>query len=264
MLRAKNLSFQIGGNLLINDISLTLAPGEFTMVLGPNGAGKSTLLKLLTGTETPHQGQVWYGDQPLKSIPLATLARQKAVLSQLLSLPFDLSVTEVVMMGRYPYFDLNPTSQDKQIADDCLKAVGMFSFKTRAFESLSGGEKQKVHLARVLAQLYRQPSDGAAPDQSIKYLFLDEPISALDIHYQHQILKLVRELASHNMIVFVIVHDINLALQYAQKVILLDQGRIYGIGHPDEVLTESAIETVFKLKTYFMTHPETGRRVMVC
>lgn len=259
MLRAENLSFQIGDNLLINDVSLTLAPGEFTMVLGPNGAGKSTLLKLLTGIESPDQGQVWYGDQPLKSIPLPTLAKQKAVLSQLLSLPFDLSVAEVVMMGRYPYFDLNPTSQDKQIADACLEAVGMFLFKTRAFTSLSGGEKQKVHLARVLAQLHRQPAD-----QSVKYLFLDEPISALDIYYQHQILGLVRELATQNMIVFAIVHDINLALQYAQKVILIDQGRIYGIGSSDQVLTETAVEKVFKLKPYFMRHPETGRRVMIC
>ena len=250
MLKAENISFQIGRKTLINDVSLTLMPGECTMVLGPNGAGKSTLLKLLTGTETPHQGQVWYGDQPLKLIPFATLARQKAVLSQLLSLPFDLSVIEVVMMGRYPYFDLNPTRQDKQIADDCLDVVGMFSFKTRAFASLSGGEKQKVHLARVLAQLYRQPSD-----QSIKYLFLDEPISALDIHYQHQILSLVRGLASQNMIVFVIVHDINLALQYAQKVILIDQGGIYGIGTAEQVLTETAIEAVFKIRTVFYEAP---------
>ncbi|GAB3790387.1 heme ABC transporter ATP-binding protein [Spirosoma horti] len=259
MLRAENLSFQIGSNRLIDDVSLTLLPGEFTMVLGPNGAGKSTLLKLLTGTETPQQGQVWYGNQRLTSIPLATQARQKAVLSQLLSLPFDLSVMEVVMMGRYPYFDLNPTSLDKQIADDCLEAVGMISFKTRAFASLSGGEKQKVHLARVLAQLHRQPDD-----TSVKYLFLDEPISALDIHYQHQILSLVRELAAQNMVVFVIVHDINLAFQYASKVILIDQARIYGAGTADEVLTEAAIEAVFKLKPYFMTHPETGRRVMIC
>ncbi|WP_338875921.1 heme ABC transporter ATP-binding protein [Spirosoma sp. SC4-14] len=259
MLKAENLSFSIGANVLINDVSLTLMPGEFTMVLGPNGAGKSTLLKLLTGTETPHQGQVWYGDQLLPSIPLATLAKQKAVLSQLLSLPFDLSVLDVVMMGRYPYFDLNPTSLDKQIADNCLEETGMLSFKNRAFASLSGGEKQKVHLARVLAQLHRPPSD-----QSIKYLFLDEPISALDIHYQHQILSLVRNLAAQNMVVFVIVHDINLALQYAQKVILIDNGRIYGIGTADQVLTETAIKAVFKLKPYFMTHPETGRRVMVC
>ena len=259
MLKAENLSFRIGDQYLVKDVSLTIAPGEFTMVLGPNGAGKSTLLKLLTGTEIPLQGQVWYGNQPLKSIPLRTLARQKAVLSQLLSLPFDLSVADVVMMGRYPYFDLNPTNQDEQIADYCLETVGMFSFKPRAFASLSGGEKQKVHLARVLAQLYRQPAD-----QSIKYLFLDEPISALDIHYQHQILSLVRKLASQNMIVFVIVHDINLALQYAQKVILIDQGRIYDMGSADQVLTEMTIEAVFKLRPYFMMHPETGKRVMIC
>ncbi len=258
MLKAEHLSFRIGPKTLIDDVSLTLAPGEFTMVLGPNGAGKSTLLKLLTGTETPQQGQVWYGDQPLNAIPLATLAKQKAVLSQLLSLPFDLSVTDVVMMGRYPYFNLTPTHQDKQIVDDCLEAVGMMAFKTRAFASLSGGEKQKVHLARVLTQLYRQ-----ANDQSTKYLFLDEPISALDIHYQHQILGLVRGLASQNMIVFVIVHDINLALQYAQTVILMHESRIYGMGRPEDVLTETAIETVFKLRPYFMTHPETGRRVMI-
>ncbi len=259
MLRAEHLSFRIGQQTLIDDVSLTLAPGEFTMVLGPNGAGKSTLLKLLTGTETPQQGRVYYGDQLLTSIPLATLARQKAVLSQLLSLPFDLSVTDVVMMGRYPYFNLTPTTQDTHIADGCLESVGMVAFKTRAFASLSGGEKQKVHLARVLAQLYRQPDD-----QSVKYLFLDEPISALDIHYQHQILGLVKDLASQNMIVFIIVHDINLALQYAHKVILMDQGRIFGMGTPSEVLTETAIETVFNLRPWFMTHPETGRRVMIC
>ena len=258
MLRAEHLSFRIGQQTLIDDVSLTLPPGEFTMVLGPNGAGKSTLLKLLTGTETPQTGQVWYGDQPLNAIPLPTLARQKAVLSQLLSLPFDLNVTDVVMMGRYPYFDLNPTPLDKQVVDDCLDSVGMLSFKNRAFASLSGGEKQKVHLARVLAQLHRQPGD-----ESTKYLFLDEPISALDIHYQHQILGLVSELATHNMVIFVIVHDINLALQYAKTVILMNQGRIVGMGHPNAVLTESAIESVFQLKPYFMTHPETGRRVMI-
>lgn len=259
MLKAEHLSYRIGPKILIDDVSLTLQPGEFTMVLGPNGAGKSTLLKLLTGTETPQTGQIWYGDQPLNAIPLATLARQKAVLSQLLSLPFDLSVTEVVMMGRYPYFDLNPTQQDKQIADYCLESVGMLSFKTRAFASLSGGEKQKVHLARVLAQLYRQPTDS-----STKYLFLDEPISALDIHYQHQILGLVKALAAQNMIVFVIVHDINLALQYAQTIVLMNQGRIIGMGPPDDVLTETTIKSVFKLRPWFITHPETGRRVMIC
>lgn len=163
------------------------------------------------------------------------------------------------MMGRYPYFDLNPTHQDKQIADSCLEAVGMLAFKNRAFASLSGGEKQKVHLARVLAQLDRQPSD-----DSVKYLFLDEPISALDIHYQHQILRSVRELASQNLVVFVIVHDINLVLQYAQTVILMDGGRIYAMGQPDQVLTQTSVEAVFKLSPYFLTHPETGRRVMIC
>ncbi|SOD80597.1 heme ABC transporter ATP-binding protein [Spirosoma fluviale] len=258
MLKAENLSFQIGQKTLIDDVSLTLLPGEFTMVLGPNGAGKSTLLKLLTGTETPKTGQIYYGDQPLPSIPLSTQARQKAVLSQLLSLPFDLSVNEVVMMGRYPYFDLNPTAQDTQIADHCLESVGMLSFKTRAFASLSGGEKQKIHLARVLAQLYRQPGD-----ESVKYLFLDEPISALDIQYQHQILGLVRDLAAKNRVVFVIVHDINLALHYADNVILMDQGRIFAMGIPEQVLTVEAIETVFKIRPYFTTHPETGRRVMI-
>ncbi|WP_375445698.1 heme ABC transporter ATP-binding protein [uncultured Fibrella sp.] len=258
MLKADHLTFKIGQKTLIDDVSLTLQPGEFTMVLGPNGAGKSTLLKLLTGTEKPQQGQIWYGDQPLHSIPLPTMARQKAVLSQLLSLPFDLSVAEVVMMGRYPYFELNPTSRDKQIADECLELVGMLTFRSRAFASLSGGEKQKVHLARVLAQLHRQPAD-----DSTKYLFLDEPISALDIHFQHQIISQVRDLAAQNMMVFVIVHDINLALQYAQRVILMDNGRIVGNGVPNEVLTQSAIETVFQLTPYFMTHPGTGRRVML-
>ena len=162
------------------------------------------------------------------------------------------------MMGRYPYFDLTPTRQDKQIADDCLDAVGMLAFKHRAFASLSGGEKQKVHLGRILAQLYRQPLD-----DSVKYLFLDEPISALDIHYQHQILSLVRTMSTQKLVVFIIVHDINLALQYAQNVILMDQGRIYGMGRADQVLTEASIEAVFQLRPYFLTHPQTGRRVMI-
>ncbi len=258
MLKAEHLSFRIGDQYLVKDVSFTIEPGQLTMVLGPNGAGKTTLLKLLTGTEIPQDGRVHYGDQPLPTIPLPVLARRKAVLSQLLSLPFDLNVIDVVLMGRYPYFRLSPASSDKTIADHCLALVGMLSFKNRAFVSLSGGEKQKVHLARVLAQLYRQPAD-----ESVKYLFLDEPISALDIHYQHQILSLVRELSSQNMVVFAIVHDINLALQYAQQVILLDQGQLHGIGHPDQVLTDASIEVVFKIRTSFIKHPETGRRVMI-
>lgn len=258
MLRAERLRFSIGPKTLLADASLTIRPGELTMVLGPNGAGKSTLLNLLTGVATPQQGTVWYGDQPLSAIPLPALARQKAVLSQWLSLPFDLSVQEVVTMGRYPYFDLNPAPTDTRVVTDCLASVGMDSFSGRAFASLSGGEKQKVHLARVLAQLHRPPGD-----EAVKYLFLDEPISALDIHYQHQILGLVRDLCSQNMVVFVIVHDINLALHYARQVILMDRGRIVGMGHPNDVLTADAIEAVFSLRPHFVTHPETGRRVMI-
>ena len=257
MVKADRLTFRIGPQTLIDDVSLTLLPGELTMVLGPNGAGKSTLLRLLTGVEIPQQGTVWYGNQPLTSIPLPMLARQKAVLSQLLSLPFDLNVSDVVMMGRYPYFALNPTAEDRQIVAHSLETVGMNAFINRAFMSLSGGEKQKVHLARVLAQLHRQPGD-----EFVKYLFLDEPISALDVHYQHQILNLVRTLTTQNVVVFMIIHDINLALQYAQKIILMDTGRIVGVGHPDDVLTPDTVETVFHLRSHFITHPETGRRVM--
>ncbi|TGE29149.1 heme ABC transporter ATP-binding protein [Hymenobacter metallicola] len=257
MLRAENVSFRVAGKTLLHSASVTCRPGEFTVLMGPNGAGKTTLLRLLAGLYQPAEGQVYYDEKPLTKIPVAELAKTRAVLSQQTQLAFPLSVADVVLMGRYPHFQRSPTAQDRAIAQRTLAQLGMSDFADRDYSTLSGGEAQKVQMARVLAQIWEAPAQGT------RVLLLDEPVSSLDLRYQHQLLHIARDFARQHTIVVAVLHDINLALTYADNLVFIRQGRVNcALQHPT-ALQEQTLEEVFDVPLRIMANPLTGKPLVM-
>jgi len=246
MLRVEQAGKRYGETPVLNDVSLEMAGGSVLAVLGPNGAGKSTLFRLLTGEIKPDQGTVFWSGHPLGEVGLATLARYRAAMNQTIHIPFPISAREVVMMGRAPFFGWKETRLDQEIVEEMLERVEMRSLALRDFPTLSGGEKQRIHLARVLAQM-----EGLDRQVEGKCLLLDEPASALDLKHRHDVLKMCRQLAQRGAAVLIIMHDLNSALSYSDQVLVLNHGSTYCHGPTAECLTAEVVSRVFELP---MTH----------
>ena len=249
LIEAHNITFEIDSRKLLDDVSLDVNAGEIVAGVGPNGAGKSTLRKILSGDWKPSAGEVTFNQKLLSHWPVAELARMRAVLPQDSSLNFPLTVFEVVLMGRAPHVNTVETKHDLAIAREALEAVGALHLENRLYPTLSGGERQRVHLARVLAQIWEADGDAT------RYLLLDEPTANLDLTHQHQTMKIARGFARQGVGVFVIVHDLNLASQYADRVLILNEGKMVAFGAPHEVLTESIIREAFGVDVGVMDHP---------
>ncbi|KAA9332226.1 heme ABC transporter ATP-binding protein [Hymenobacter busanensis] len=257
MLSAHNVSFRVGPKVLLHDASIDCPAGRFTVLMGPNGAGKTTLLRLLAGLYAPSEGNVLLNRRPLASYPAAELARVRAVLSQETQLVFPLSVQEVVLMGRYPHFRQAPNAYDHVIVQQALEALGMHAFAERDYLSLSGGEAQKVQMARVLAQLWEP-----LPNQP-RILLLDEPVSSLDLNYQHQLLRRAHALSRAGATVVAILHDLNLALTYADQLVLLKSGSVHTTLAAPETLTAGMVQAVFEVPVQLLSNPFSDRPLVV-
>jgi iron complex transport system ATP-binding protein len=249
MIRLHDVAVRMGDATLVRDASAAVRPGQLTAVVGPNGAGKTTLLRVACGELTPSEGTVQMDDRPLDAFSKREQARRRAVLPQQSQLHFAFTVLEVVLMGRTPHLDGAETARDWAIAEAALDAVGMAAFAERAFPTLSGGEAQRVHLARALAQIWDAPATGA------RYLLLDEPTASLDLAYQHSVLQTARALADTGAGVLAVLHDLNLAAQYADHVVVMDEAAIRAQGAPGAVLTADCIEAVFGLPVRVLQHP---------
>jgi iron complex transport system ATP-binding protein len=257
MLEVKNITYKIGEKTILEGISACFNPGQLNMVIGPNGSGKSTLLKIICNEITHYSGNVFYNGKTLSKKEKISIAQKRAVLSQQSELSFPLSVEEVVMMGRYPHFKLNPLAKDKDICLLALKRMSIDDFRYRNYLTLSGGEKQRVHFARALAQIWEQPKDAQ------RYLFLDEPIASLDLNYQHEFLRIAKEIARQNTVVVAIIHDINLALQYADQVVLINLGYAIASGLPSEVITSENLFAVYGLKCRVLQNHDSNFRYFI-
>ena len=232
MMEIKNLSYHYKGSPeVLKDVSFTIEPGKFLAILGNNGVGKSTLLKCFNHILKPDSGEVLLDGENLLEMPTREVAKQVAFVSQ--SVPdTQMTVHDVVMLGRRPYMSWGFTEEDHHIVHDAMHRLDVEDMRGRFLNELSGGEKQKVMLARALAQ---QP----------KALLLDEPTSALDIQNQHQVLKMVRSIChKDNMIAVVVIHDLNLALQFCDRFLLLKDGQIYRYGD-HSVLDSKALKEVY-------------------
>lgn len=257
MLKTENIKYHIGKKQILNGISAEFYPGEFNMILGPNGSGKSTFLKIFSGEINQYSGSVLYNGEKIGLYKKEELAKQRAVMSQQPELNFPLMVEEVVMMGRYPHFTFSPNKKDEEICNEVMEQMNLHSFKERNYLTLSGGEKQRVQYARVLAQVWEKPPTG------YRYLFLDEPLTSLDINYQQEFLQVASKFKEHNIVLIAVMHDINLAIQYADNLFFLKEGELMAHGKPKDILTEKLIREVFNVPVTIINNPVTNAPLVI-
>ncbi|MGH7523500.1 MAG: heme ABC transporter ATP-binding protein [Gemmatimonadales bacterium] len=257
MLELRNASWEAGGRRIVDDVSTTFVAGGFHVIIGPNGAGKTSLLRLATGSLTPTSGEVRFARRPIGEYGTIGLARRRAVLSQHVELAFPLEVEDVVMMGRYPHFARAPHAEDRRIVSEALALVEMLPQRKQWYPTLSGGEQQKVQLARVLAQIW----DDAEGAVATRALFLDEPTASLDIHYQIHLLDVARDLAARGCTVVAILHDLNTALEYGTHFLVLEQGRVALQCEAASDIPQELIERVFRVHARRVAEPGQRGRV---
>ncbi len=229
---------------LLYGVSLNAAPGTVVGLLGPNGSGKTTLLRLLAGLRQPHTGTVRYDDADLTELSRRQIARRLAVVEQETTANSDLTIRQVVALGRTPFRSrFDPlTMADEQIIDSALEQVNITDLQDRMWSTLSGGERQRAQLARALAQ---QPRE----------ILLDEPTNHLDIRYQIELLELLRSL---HITCVIALHDLNLAARYCDQLVILNHGQVAAAGEPETVLTRDLIRTVYGIDALIDREPFTG------
>ena len=242
---AEAVKMFLGNKEILKGIDFTLHNKEFVGIIGPNGSGKSTFLKCVYRVQKPTAGTIMLDGKPLDELSFRDSALKLAVVAQHNFYNFDFSVLEVVLMGRTPHKRIleRDNAEDYQIAREALRTVEMEAFEKRSFSTLSGGEQQRVILARALTQ-------------KTECLVLDEPTNHLDIKYQLQIMDIVKQL---NLTVVSAIHDLNIAAMYCDKLVALKDGQIAGVGTPRELLTEKFIYDMYEVKAKVYTDKETGR-----
>lgn len=257
-LAAHALSLSRGGARILTDVSLEVRPGEVVGLLGANGAGKSTLLGALAAELSADAGQITLDGAPLAGMALGSQARRRAVLPQKPGLTFDLGVREVVAMGAYPFAELAPAQVDALVAH-ALGLADVAHLAGRRYPELSGGEQQRVQFARVLVQCHA----ARAPGES-RYLLLDEPTASLDPKHQGDLLRRAWELAHEgNTGVLVILHDMNLAARWCDRLLLLNAGRAIAQGTPAQVLTAANLHLAYGINAQVIAHPLQPDRLLV-
>ncbi len=258
MLEASHVSAMAGQKRLIDDVSLTIAPGRLTAIIGPNGAGKSTLLRMMAGDLKPSSGGVFLDGADIAQIPVARLAARRSVVAQSTTLSFPFTVLETVMLGAtVPAFGVRDDAA-AAIARDALAAVGLRNFETRMLNQLSGGERQRVHIARALCQLATAPR----ADTESAALLLDEPTASLDLKHQCDVLALIKAQAEEGRAVMLVIHDLNLAAAFADEIVLMAGGKIAGKGKPDDLLNEDLLSHTFGCPLRVVSSGNGGRLIL--
>lgn len=254
ILEADDLSFSVRSSTLVRGASLALEEGATTIVVGPNGAGKSTLLKLLTGELSPSQGTVRMDGMALPQIPGWELACRRAVMVQNQRLAFPFSVYEVARLGLEGVGRAQPRARKEQIIAQALETAGVIGLAGRQYQTLSGGEQQRVQFARALCQL--EAGRSVAQRQ---ILFLDEPIASLDLCHQLSLLDAARTIAAQGAAVLVVLHDLNLAVTYADSLVVMHEGAIVAQGEPATILDDNLLRGVFRVSLSFSRLPPAGQ-----
>lgn len=249
MIEVKKLGCAYGPRFVLRELDLRLSADEFTVLVGPNGAGKSTLIHALLGFMPILEGEVNLFDRPLGSYRRSELARLTAFVPQETFFQFDYPVRDIVLMGRYPYLALMQSwmPEDLEAVDKVLEQLGLNELSDRFFSQLSGGEKQRVLIARALAQ-------------ETSYIFLDETLSQLDINHQVEIMARLREIVHKSgKGILLISHNLNLGANFADRMVLLSGGRVLGSGSPEEMMQPKLLQELFGLELQTMLNPVTGK-----
>ena len=236
MLECEKIQFKYGTKLILDDISIQFKKGHLYGILGPNGSGKTTLIKILSGILKQNFGKVFINELDIRKLSIREIAKNLAMVNQSNTIEFDFTVSEIVKVGRFPHIGRfsRESAEDKKIINEILHQFDLYELKDRSFNQLSGGEQQKVIIARAVAQ------------QS-KIILLDEPTTHLDINYQLEFMERLKQYVNDGLIVVVILHDLNLATQFCDKIILLNERCIKAFGSPEEVITKDNIKSIYNI-----------------
>lgn len=255
MLVVDNIRVTRNGRCLIDGVSLRLAAGELMAVIGPNGAGKSSLLQAIVGDLAIDDGQIELDGWALAALSMRERACRIALLAQASALAFPFRVREVVALGRSPH--ASGRQIDGDIVAAACAAADIGHLAERVYTRLSGGEKQRVQLARVLAQIWR------GEDAGDRLLLLDEPVAALDLGHQQQIMYEIGLFAARGVAVIMVLHDVSLAARHAHRLLALRDGAVIAQGAPDTVVTEDTMTRLFDIQTHIVRHPASGTPVVL-
>ncbi|NLC98930.1 MAG: heme ABC transporter ATP-binding protein [Actinomycetales bacterium] len=247
--RVRHVSCERGDNLVLDDVSLDVKLGQILALVGPNGAGKSTLLSTMSGDLRPTAGAVELNGSAIENYSAKQLARERAVLLQANTVSFAFSVQDVVHMGRTPWMKTSDEETDARLCEQAMRDADVEHLAHRSFQALSGGEKARSSLARVLAQ-----------DTPI--VLLDEPTASLDLRHQEDVMVVARRLADAGRAVVVVLHDLSLAAAWADEVVILAEGRLVHHGPPQDVITAQTVRSVYGIDVHVLTDPS-GRLVVV-
>lgn len=254
----ENICVEVGNKRLINEISVDVKPGHFSVILGPNGAGKSTLLKVFSNDISPVHGETRIEGTPISMIDRTKIAKRRAVLPQSSNVTFNFNAIDIIKMGRIPYNESDMASA--AVIKEVMDITKTKEFASRQYNTLSGGERQRVQFARVLAQIWPDEKD-----TDTKYLLLDEPTSALDPLYQLEILKIAKWLAKEKGFgVLAVLHDLNQAMSFADDIYLLKDGKLAKTGTPEMVLDKSTIQNIWGITIEFLRTSNGNPAIVSC
>jgi iron complex transport system ATP-binding protein len=251
---AEAISLRFGSAHILRDITLAASCGEVLGLIGPNGAGKSSLLSILSGERTPSAGRVTFAGRPLGAWPPAALARQRAVMPQASSLAFDFTVREIVGLARLPHGGLSDSAKDRGIVEHTLALLEIDHLAERRWSQISGGERQRVLAARAMAQVW-EVARKARP----RFLLLDEPTSNLDLRHQQAVLVAMRSFIGPFAGAVVVLHDVNLAALYCDRVAVMADGRVLACGTAAETLGEELLREVYRIGVRRVPRPDSPR-----
>jgi len=241
-LSLKSVSLKLDNRQILKDVSLEINEGEIVSVIGPNGAGKSTLLNVLTGDISPDSGDIIYDNKQLNKISIQERAFTRSVMSQMQTLVFNFNVKDVVEMGWLQRGNSDFSSNFSMAFEAVTTECNVHNLVHRKFNSLSGGEQRRVHFARTLLQLWR-PSQSNDP----RYLLLDEPTANLDLSSEMLLMNILKARATSNVGILVILHDLNLASHFADKIAIMKDGEIKAFGKPEEIMTDDFLTSIYEV-----------------
>jgi len=248
--RCESIDINLNKREILKNISIEVKENEILSIIGPNGAGKSTLLKSLAGDINPTNGNIFYDEININQIDIQERAFTRSVMSQVQPIAFDFSVKEIVEMGWIDRGESKYADQFDDAVQEVILKCGVKDLIDRNFNTLSGGEQRRIHFARTLLQLWR-PSNSSDP----KYLFLDEPTANLDLTYEIKLLNIVKDVAQEGAGVILVLHDLNLAAKFSDKVAILKDGLLIDIGLPKDILKSTLLSDIYEIKVEVKNDP---------
>lgn len=249
-LLGEHIDVELGGRLVVRDVTLAVSPGELVVLVGPNGCGKSTLLSVMAGLRTPQAGRVMVDGIDIAGMHARELARARSLVTQQNRPDTPFTVAEVVEMGRYPWLRTPQAAESPRIISESMRVCHLDDIADRPFGQLSGGQQARVSLGRALAQ-------------STPIMLLDEPTAALDIHHQEGVLDILRSHRDNGAAILLVVHDLSLAAAYADRVALMKQGHLLAVGSVREVMTADRLSETYDHPVEIWDHPETGAPIII-